>query len=250
MVPNYNFYPTNVSSNKGGVCLFIKNTISCKQLPTLCIKKDHFESIFVECIISGKPIVIGMCYRRPGTPINCFQNELSRVIELIKGNCILMGDFNLNMLNYDRDINVKNYSNLMTEYSYIPVITKPTRVKLNSISLLDQIWVNFEQAKPYQSKIILSDITDHFPVLFHYSLPNTSHNKKVITFRKRGENCDNLFKTNLENSTIHEVLLENDAESAFNIFNDKIYELYYESYPLIVKNVSLNSLKKHGSLQV
>ena len=48
MLPNYNFYLTNVASNKGGVCIYIKDTIACKILPKLSIKSEHFESIFVE----------------------------------------------------------------------------------------------------------------------------------------------------------------------------------------------------------
>ena len=244
MIPNYNYYATNVSSDKGGVCIFIKNTISCKKRPDLCRITDHFESTFVECTIGGKPLIVGMCYRRPGTPVNSFQIELSNILESITCNSIIMGDINLNMLNHDHDNTVKNYINLMCEYSYVPVITKPTRVQRNSISLLDQIWISFDQVESTNSKIILTDITDHYPVLFHRKLNHTNHNKHTISFRKRGEECDNLFKTGLENSNIYDILLENDTETAFNRFNAVISELYDESYPIISKTVFLNKLKR------
>ena len=58
MIPNYIFYANNVSNNKGGVCLFVRNTIICKQLPNLCVKTNHFESIFVECTSDFKLTIL------------------------------------------------------------------------------------------------------------------------------------------------------------------------------------------------
>ena len=72
------------------------------------------------------------------------------------------GDFNLDLINYANDNNVLNFLNNMYSVGLTPLISKPTRIVGNSMSLLDNIFI----AKPwdYLSGIMLTDITDHFPV--------------------------------------------------------------------------------------
>ena len=76
MVPHYNFYSTNIASNKGGVCLFVRNDLKCKVRQDLCISKEYLETIFVETIIDNKTVIIGMLYHRPGTSTDLFLNDL------------------------------------------------------------------------------------------------------------------------------------------------------------------------------
>ena len=198
MMDNYNFFSNNISSSKGGVCLFIKNNIKCKLRSDLTIKEEHLETIFVECVINGKQIVIGMLYRRPSSPVNLFLEEITTLMSKINQNCVLMGDMNLNLLNFDSDNNVRLFVNTMKEFMYFPVITKPTRVQNASANLLDHIWINFNHFNYHNSYIIFSCITDHFPVVYNYELNRTLEQYKTIKFRVSGEQCDEKFKTSEE----------------------------------------------------
>ena len=65
-----------------------------------------------------------------------------------------MGDFNVNILNESIDNNVSNFVSDLREFAYRPIITKPTRVFNGSVSLLDHIWVNFEQQKEFETNIV------------------------------------------------------------------------------------------------
>ena len=51
---NFNFYANNVTTNKGGVCLYVRNKYPCNLKPDLCIRKDYFETIFVDCWFNNK----------------------------------------------------------------------------------------------------------------------------------------------------------------------------------------------------
>ena len=82
-------------------------------------------------------------------------------------------------------------SNLKTEFEnnlsctgFYPLILRPTRVTKNTASLLDNIFTT-EVKFRVDSGILLSDISDHFPIfaMYHYDI----HAKKIkdyVTFRK------------------------------------------------------------------
>ena len=90
----------------------------------------------------------------------------------------------------------------------------------------------------------MTGITDHFPVSFHWqaNIPSTI-NKKTITYRKKGEDCDNRFRVELANSDINDVLEIDDVDRAFHAFNDTLKDTYNEAYPVVTKELSLKTLK-------
>ena len=77
----------------------------------------------------------------------------------------------------------------------------------------------------------------------HPCSQRTDGDKKVIEYRKRGDDCDNNFKEKLENSNVHDILLINDVDLAYSNFNDIMFELYNTSYPIIRKRISQNNSK-------
>ena len=73
-----------------------------------------------------------------------------------------MGDFNLNLLSYTDEGQVHDFVDLMYSYSFLPYITKPTRQTQHSLTLIDNIFSNCNL--PTESGVIISDISDHFPI--------------------------------------------------------------------------------------
>ena len=51
----------------------------------------------------------------------------------------IVGDTDLNLIDYETNIKVKNYLNLLFPKNFIPVINKPTRVSLNNATIIDHI---------------------------------------------------------------------------------------------------------------
>ena len=184
---HYNFFSTNIASNKGGVCIYVKDSIPCRLRSDLCRNSEHLEAVFVECLFQNKKLMVGMIYHRPGTNVNRFLEDISDLLENITCDCILMGDYNFNILNEANDNNVSNFVSVLREYFYHPVVTKPTRVHNRSVSLLDQIWINFGHESEHSSYIIFNGITDHFPVIYQHRLNSSTKQYKLITYRISGD---------------------------------------------------------------
>ena len=72
----------------------------------------------------------------------------------------LMGDFNLNLLNYDNDARVKNFVDLLNSCGLFSLITKPTRISQSSATLIDNIFVNSIH-NDFDAGVLCSDISDH-----------------------------------------------------------------------------------------
>ena len=73
----------------------------------------------------------------------------------------LMGDYNINLLQCDVNDHYNAFFNNLS-FSLMPVITKPTRVADSSSTLIDNILFNLQ---PFPSSgIIISDLSDHFPI--------------------------------------------------------------------------------------
>ena len=94
---------------------------------------------------SKKNIVIGVIYRPPVQDVNEF-NAFTDVLrsQITKhGKLVyLMGDFNINLLNEDVQMQTQDFLNILSSYCLYPSITKPTRITVNSATLIDNIFTN------------------------------------------------------------------------------------------------------------
>ena len=70
-----------------------------------------------------------------------------------------MGDFNINLLNYDSHPAMADFVNTLGSYSFHPQILKPTRVTELSAALIDNIFFNSLEHLATSGNI-LSGITD------------------------------------------------------------------------------------------
>ena len=103
-----------------------------------------------------------MCiYRRGLGSFEVFMEKLEEILEHIRHKyrqykVIITGDFNLNLL-------VKNAQNnafidLLLGYNLIQTIFSPTREVSDSISLIDNIFVNFSK---FDASVIETALSDH-----------------------------------------------------------------------------------------
>ena len=95
--------------------------------------------------------------------IGSFLSKLEIVLNTIATSgktCIIMGDFNINLL-INSNRNTKTYTDLFTSYGYYPFINKPTRVSTHSATVIDHIWCNNTDMVT-GGGILLCDISDHF----------------------------------------------------------------------------------------
>ena len=152
----------------------------------------------------SKNIILNVVYRPPDGDLRITETFLRKILsENTKANktLFLAGDFNINVLDYEINKKVQNFVNLVFEFSMIPTINKPTRVTSYTATAIDNIITNSIFDNDFESAIIKTDVSDHFPIIFTTKLKTTSspknHVDQFIYKRDFNENSLNLFKQKL-----------------------------------------------------
>ena len=70
----------------------------------------------------------------------------------------IVGNTNLNLIDNEKNIKVKNYLNLLFQKKFIPVINRPTRVSRNNATIIDHINTNYFVNNDMHSGITTVDI--------------------------------------------------------------------------------------------
>ena len=161
-VPGYKSIYRNKTSNSGGLALFIHDSLSFKVLDEYCFMYEHLESLFIEVTTNIECVIIGVIYRRPRSSIDNFLNDYRNILEHLGGRKVyICGDFNLNLLQYEICNSVHSFVDLCFEYSYLPLINKPSRVSGSSATAIDHIWHNRYDSS-VKCGVLMSDTSDHF----------------------------------------------------------------------------------------
>ena len=102
-----------------------------------------------------------------------------------------MGDYNIDLLNIESHSPTSDYNDIMYSNSFIPLITRRTRVTYSSATIIDTIFTNQFSSQLGESLlgILLTDISDHYPVFY---VAKSMANKKANTsVSKRSHNNKN-----------------------------------------------------------
>ena len=119
--------------------------------------------------IKNRNLVVGVIYRPPGTDMKLFNEDINSLLNLLKNEnklCYLMGDYNINLLNYGKHSDTTEFVDILHGHSFISLISRPTRVKQQSVTLIDNIFTNcYLNIENTFQCIIYTDIRDHFPII-------------------------------------------------------------------------------------
>ena len=158
-------------SNAGGTLLYIAIHLSYKPSTDLGLNKSNqLESTFIEIINSRKSnIIVGCLYKHPNMDVSDFNNKnhLNTLLDkLSKENkqVFLLGDFNINLLNYNDHQPTNEFLDSLASNSFIPYILQPTRITSHSKTLIDNIFSNIISHEVISGNITAT-ISDHLPQL-------------------------------------------------------------------------------------
>ncbi len=166
-LPGYNFHYTASNSAAGGVGIYVKSNLKANVRNDLSFSNDDFETIWIEIENSKAKNVLCCCaYRHPSTDISAFSDHLQEKLSMIENEnklTFIMGDFNINLMNYDNHAQTNDFINLMFSHHLQPSVLHPTRITDTTSTLIDNIFVNTAVDSNIQSGNILSLISDHLP---------------------------------------------------------------------------------------
>ncbi len=99
------------------------NTVTCQ-----------YESLFIETVMHDHKVVIDVIYKPPESNTDIFVahfNDLMGKISKERKHCILMGDFNIDLIKVDVQNQTKDFVHSLYTNAFYPTISKPTCVSLS-----------------------------------------------------------------------------------------------------------------------
>ena len=136
-IPNYDIISFDRNRYGGGVCIFVNNSISYRNLNH--ITPENLEAICIEVYKPyTRPFVIATLYRPPNCSVDVFSKieNLFDNLDSEQKEMYLLGDLNCNMLDSSSHV-TKRLTSLVEMYQHSQIITKPTRLTQTTASLLD-----------------------------------------------------------------------------------------------------------------
>ena len=246
-LPGYQgFHSIRGVDKRGGVSIFTKDNISSDAIEEFSFINDEIEICTVSICIGDCKYVISCIYRPrfKHDNIKQFCKHFKSILQhrtFKNSNSILLGDFNINLLEHATHAETGNYLNMMQSLSFIPLISRPTRFPEGNQnarpSLLDHIYTNFIHQSI--AGIIHYNITDHLPVFLNMVLPEKPNSTEKIRFRLFTRENKDLFKRELITVTWEEILIdESDINTNFNRFICLFNRIYNKHFPVITKIIS------------
>ena len=241
----------HVNKQGGGVGIYVKNNLDFDVIGELSIFQDRiFESIFIDVKFGNKKFTIGSLYR-PGTahPFLTFKEQLSQFNEIFsnvsdalnsKNNpAYIFGDINLNCLKYGSCPYVTDYVDLLFSHGMLQLITKPSRCTATSATLIDHVITNHQIDKS-ESILVISKISDHFPVLHYIAVQKPIIPNKTFTCREMSNQNVIRFTEELSNTNWVDITSINDPQLSFDLFLKQFCSLYDRHIPLSTKKFDKN----------
>lgn len=245
-IPGYTFiHKCRRSISRGGVAMYIANDISFVERPELCINVEgQFESLFIE--VKGKTgekdLIVGQIYRSPNTNIKESISRYEKVLTDISKtnhNLILATDQNIDYMKLELDNNASNLLDVFYTMGVIPTITRPTRVTHTSATLIDNIYTKCDNYVDIHSRIIITDISDHFPVIMCIGKVNNSKRKDplVFTHRRISDEALRQISVSLSGKNWQELDNQTSASDAYDNFMDSFNEVLDIYAPMHTVNI-------------
>ena len=230
----------------GGTCIYVKKDIHAKQLSNpLFFLPNVIESTIVEINIRGKLRFLCISIYRPNTStdlnineqIECFFLRLAEILEFLdsyKIPILFAGDLNLDLFKS----NLANHPSstlldLFAGLGFVQIISKATRIQNESFSLIDNIFIRDLIPRLISCNVLISDISDHFPLLSTFKLDGFKP-QPFPTTPKRIFNTDNIdrFSHALFLTSWNIVLEKEDTDVAFSCFFEIFISLFELHFPL------------------
>ena len=244
--------PHRASNRGGGLAIYVNQRVcdeSDIKLLNLNLQNNNgtvnsCEYMFLSVNINldknkSKTYIIGNIYRSPSTKPADFLEKLDSILTQLDRHkhqqIILTGDYNIDLVKYEHDTNSQELVDLTTRFSFIQVITRPTRVTDHSATLIDHIYTN-QIHNMHSCGIITFDITDHLGTYITIALHDhigitTNLNEEQDTSQKfTAENLDK-FQNLLKNQTWEEVLAESNTQDKYDKFIGIYTEHYKNAFP-------------------
>ena len=153
----------------GGLIVYVRDGINFSERDN--ISNGGIEDIWIEVKRDKcKNLLVGSFYRPPDQNLDYFNTSLSESLESLHGNdlsgdVVLLGDFNVDFSKHVKNSTFKrNLCQVFENNDLHQIIRQPTRITINSKTLIDLICVN-NPHRFVQTEVLHTSHSDHALVL-------------------------------------------------------------------------------------
>ena len=191
-LPGYSLIENHrIGQNGGGVGIFVKSNVEYYERSDLTYMTEHCETIFIELdkdsLCMQKNIIVGVIYRPPNSDAYTFIETMKNILTIVQREnklCYLPGDYNINILNSETHAITADCVDLFYAHSFVPLVTRPTRITATSATLIDNIYTNnFLNLENSFQGVLITDISDHYPV-FHINISLKEDIQEIIIIKR------------------------------------------------------------------
>ena len=98
--------------------------------------------------------------------------------------CYLLGDYNINLLDYGKHQDTTDFVDILHANSFISLVNRPTGIKNESATLIDNIFTNcYTDLENSFQCLIYTDITDNF-LIIHADFKTQKKNNDLFMVKK------------------------------------------------------------------
>ena len=110
-------------------------------------------------------IIIGLIYRPQNTVLKLFNGDINELLDTLLGRkhkyCYLIGDYNVNLLNYSKHAETTSLIGILCSIPFCP-----TRLFKGSATLIDNMFTNCHpNIDNILQNLIYTDVSDHFSMV-------------------------------------------------------------------------------------
>lgn len=255
--------PIRKSGRGGGLAIYVhKRVVDFDKIECFNPNPDptntsgEFQFIKIhQCKGFNRTKVIANIYRSPSRQVESFNLLLESILPKLdrhsSKHIILAGDFNVDLIKHDSNSSYQNLIDIMSNYGFIQLVSRPTRVTDHSASLIDHLYTN-NQEDTISCNVLTTAVSDHLAIVTTINLDNTSSSPYRLANTRNNNHTDpaqSEFRVYNEanNLKFNELISEEDwdsvlsegldAQQQFNKFNETYTKHYNTAFPLKSKRI-------------
>ena len=244
-IPNYGFAHVNSNSNVGSVAMYIHKNIIYQVIENP-IQMCDSECLWIKIKNFDAKFTLGVVYRHPHTQTaDQFLEDFSKCLDFQNKDSEyyhILGDFNIT-LEIEKNITLlMRYLNMLISYGAFPLITKPTRISENSLSIIDHIISNDIKHPILPGIFETCNVRDHYPMFC-----------KVGTLTTKNDNVKTEFGFYRNKSKFDTELFDQDLNVSLQRFFLGLSPLTDENFNSILSNfvkIVSQTIDKHAPLKL
>jgi len=209
------------SCAKGGVCTNVHKSLKFVSIDEKHCKEKDFEACALELYLNFKSVCIVTIYRAPSGNFNSFITKLDTILRKLYISTlesIIYSDININYFT-DSEKN-SQLEPLLQTYNLKSTVDFPTRIQKNSITTIDDNFIDIARRDSYSVCPIINGLSDRDAKSITFNTitwkPPT---KQIMETRKINKYTINDFLTKLAYETWDITFSSGDVNI---MFNDKI----------------------------